>query len=251
MTHVRSALVAIAHFWPVALILVAWELWVSLNGYTSTVAPHPAAVFADIATNLTVYLAPTGSTLAVALAGLLGGTVIGFVGAVLVWWSTALAGVVTPAALIIRSVPITAIIPIVARVIGYGDPAVLASTALICFFPAFVFTLSGLASIPVAGHDLFTVLGANKRQVLLRLGVLHAIPSAMVAIRITAPSAVLAAMLAEFLMGTNGLGALFSSSRGYLDMERAWGTALVATVLSVLVFVGSRALERRVVRRVT
>jgi NitT/TauT family transport system permease protein len=251
MIRVRSALVGVAHFWPVALVFVAWELWVSLNGYTSTVAPHPLDVVRDILTNAPVYLEPTGSTLVTALSGLLGGTAIGFVGAVLVWWSAALAGVVTPAALIVRSVPITAIIPIIARIIGYGDPAVLAATALICFFPAFVFTLSGLSSIPLADRDLFAVLGASKRQVLLRLGVLHALPSAMVAIRISAPSAVLAAMLAEFLMGTHGLGALFSESRGYLDMERAWGTALVATVLSVLVFVGSRALERRVVQRVT
>ncbi|NQX28972.1 ABC transporter permease subunit [Microbacteriaceae bacterium VKM Ac-2854] len=251
MTRTRTIAVALAHYWPLALVVVAWEAWVSVNGYTSTVAPHPLDVAVELAQNPLVYLLPTGSTLFTALVGLLGGTMVGVVGAVLVWWSVALSGVVTPAALILRSVPITAIIPIVARIVGYGDPAVLTVTVLVCFFPAFVFTLSGLASIPDAGRDLFTVLGARKAQLLLRYGFLHALPSTMVGIRITAPSAVLAAMLAEFLMGTHGLGALFSQSRGYLDMERAWGTALVATALSVLVFVGSRAVERRVADRVT
>ncbi|MCU1446726.1 ABC transporter permease [Cryobacterium sp.] len=251
MTRARSIGMGIVHLWPIALLLLSWDAWVVLNGYTSTVAPRPWFVIADVFTGFADYVPSILYTLGMALGGLVGGTLIGFVGAVLVWWSAALSGVVTPAALIIRSVPITALIPIIARIVGYGDPAVLASTMLICFFPAFVFTLSGLAAIPEAGRDLFTVLGANKLQVLSRLGVLYALPNLMVSVRITAPSAVLAAMLAEFLMGTSGLGALFSQARSYMDMERSWGTALVATVVSVLVFVGAQLMERRVESRLT
>lgn len=248
-SRVRSAALGILHLWPIAVVLVAWDLWVVLNGYTSTVAPRPWDVFADVLTGFGEYVPSIGYTLGMAVAGLAGGTLIGGIGAVLVWWSAALSGVITPAALVIRSVPITAMIPIIARIVGYGDPAVLTSTMLICFFPAFVFTLSGLASVPDAGRDLFRVFGAGRRQLLTRLGLLYAVPNLMVSVRITAPTAVLGAMLAEFLMGTNGLGALFSHSRSYSDMERAWGTALVATVVSVLVFLAARALERRVAAR--
>lgn len=251
MSRLRAFALGVVHLWPIALVLVAWDLWVVLNGYTATVAPRPWGVLGDIFTHVDAYAPSTGYTLLMSLGGLAGGTVIGFVGAIAVWWSAALSGVVTPTALIIRSVPITALIPIIARIVGYGEPAVFTSTTLICFFPAFVFTLSGLASIPDAGRDLFRVLGANKLQLLGRLGILHALPSLMVAVRITAPSAVLAAMLAEFLMGTEGLGAMFSQSRSYMDMDRAWGTAVVATVVSVLVFIGARVLERRVDARVT
>lgn len=250
MNRARSFAAGLLHLWPLALILIAWDLWVVLNGYTSTVAPRPWDVLADVATGFGDYVPFVAYTLGMSLGGLIGGTAIGFVGAVLVWWSAALSGVVTPAALVIRSVPLTAMIPIIARIVGYGDPAVLASTMLICFFPAFVFTLSGLAAIPDAGRDLFRVLGASRAQLLGRYGVLHALPNLMVSVRITAPTAVLGAMLAEFLMGTNGLGALFSRSRSYMDMERAWGTAVVATVASVLVFACARMLERHVVSRV-
>jgi ABC-type nitrate/sulfonate/bicarbonate transport system permease component len=251
MNRLASLLLGIVHLWPIALVLIAWELWVVLNGYTSTVAPRPGAVLTDVVTGFGDYVPSVGYTLGMSLGGLVGGTLIGFLGGICVWWSAALSGVVTPTALVIRSVPITAMIPIIARIVGYGDPAVLTSTMLICFFPAFVFTLSGLASTPDAGRDLFAVLGANKLQMLRRLAVMHALPNLMVAVRITAPTAVLGAMLAEFLMGTSGLGALFSESRSYSNMERAWGTALVATVVSVLVFLGARVLERKVDARVT
>ena len=250
MTRLCAVGLGLLHLWPIAVILLAWDLWVVLNGYTATVAPRPWGVLADIAGGFGEYAPSLLYTLGVSLGGLVGGTLIGFVGAVLVWWSAALSGVITPAALVIRSVPITAMIPIIARIVGYGDAAVLASTVLICFFPAFVFTLSGLAAIPDVGRDLFRVLGAGKAQLLLRFGVMHALPNLMVSVRITAPTAVLGAMLAEFLMGANGLGALFSTSRSYMDMDRAWGTALVATVASVLVFLVARSLEHRVTARI-
>lgn len=251
MSRVRSFGWAIVHLWPIALVLVAWDLWVVINGYTATVAPRPWSVLSDVVLGFGEYVSSIFYTLGMSLAGLIGGTLIGLICAALVWWSAALSGIVTPTALIIRSVPITALIPIIARIVGYGDPAVLTSTVLICFFPAFVFTLSGLASIPDSGRDLFRVLGASKVQLLGRLGLLYALPNIMVSIRITAPGAVLAAMLAEFLMGADGLGALFSEARSYAETDRAWGTAVVATVLSVLVFLSARALERRVDARVT
>ncbi len=93
---------------------------------------------------------------------------------------------------------------------------------------------------------IMTVLAAM--PVLIALLILHDDRAATVREFATA---VLGAMLAEFLMGTNGLGALFSESRSYSEMERAWGTALVATVLSVLVFLAARVVERRVDARVT
>jgi putative hydroxymethylpyrimidine transport system permease protein len=56
---------------------------------------------------------------------------------------------------------------------------------------------------------------------------------------------VLAAMLAEYLMGGRGLGTLFAQSVSFHEVGRAWGAALVATVVSVACFVAARAVERR------
>jgi ABC-type nitrate/sulfonate/bicarbonate transport system permease component len=251
MTFLKRVLLGLLHFWPVALIIVAWDLWVVINGYTATVAPRPWEVVTSVVANYHELVGPTAYTAGIAVAGLIGGSVIGALGAMVIWWSSLLSGVLTPSALILRSVPITAMIPIIARVVGYGDAAVLVSTALISFFPAFVLTLSGLNSVPESEKDLFSVFGAGRFQILMRLAVLRAVPNAMVALRITAPMAVLSAMLCEFLIGDSGLGAEFSRARSYSNMEQAWGTALIATVMSVLVFGASRVLERTVTRRVT
>ncbi|NAZ75271.1 ABC transporter permease subunit [Kineococcus sp. T13] len=242
----RRALGALAHYWPIAAVFVGWDLWVVLNGYTTVVAPRPGLVLADIAAEPGAYAGDLLRTLLTSLVGLVLGMGVGILAAIAVWSSAAVSGVVTPAALVLRSVPVTAMIPVIARVAGYGDSSILLIIVVVSFFPAFVLTVSGLAATPAAGRDLFGVLGAGRLRTLVRLQLPHAVPHVMVAFRLTAPSAVLAALLAEYLVGTGGLGHLFSTARSYMELERAWGTALLATVVSVLVFVLARGAERRV-----
>ncbi|WP_157983811.1 ABC transporter permease [Nesterenkonia muleiensis] len=254
--RVRSTLIWVGtnvlHLWPLALVVLVWDLWIVLNNYTALVAARPWDAFADILTHPGEYLYDTWFTMMMSVGGLLLGTVVGSLCAILVWWSAALSGIVTPAALIMRSVPISALIPIIARIFGYeSDSTVFVCIVIICFFPSFVFVLSGLVSIPAAGRDLFTVLGAGKAQVLMRLGLLHSVPNLMISVRITAPIAVMAAILAEYLIGNHGLGEMFSYARSYQQWDRAWGTAVIATVLSVAIFLSARWCERKVTDRVT
>jgi NitT/TauT family transport system permease protein len=142
-------------------------------------------------------------------------------------------------------VPVVAMIPVLARVFGYGWFTVLVITTVVSFFPAFVLVGSRLRAAPQATSDLMAVLGASRSTVLRLLLLPHAVPGLLVAFRLTAPTAVLAAMLAEYLMGGRGLGTLFAQSVSFHEVGRAWGAALVATVVSVACFVAARAVERR------
>jgi NitT/TauT family transport system permease protein len=171
--------------------------------------------------------------------------------AVAVWSSRVVSGMMTPVALIMRSVPVVAMIPVLARVFGYGWTTVLVITSVVSFFPAFVLVGARLRDAPQATSDLMAVLGASRLTLLRRLLLPHAVPGLLVAFRLTASTAVLGAMLAEYLMGGRGLGTLFAQSVSFYQVDRAWGTALVATVVSVACFVAARAIERWGVARFT
>lgn len=241
----RAVLRVVSHYWTVAVLIAAWALWIRTQQLNQIVAPTPGAVFGDVLGHPGVYAADLGWTLLNAGAGLLAGMALGAALAVAVWASSVLSGLMTPMALIMRSVPVVAMIPVIARVVGFGNTAVLAVTTVVSFFPAFVLTGSGLRSAPAATTDLFTVLNASRTTRLRLLLLPHAVRGLLVALRLTAPTTVLAAMLAEYLLGTHGLGRLFAESVTFMDTARAWGTALVATVVSVACFAAARALERR------
>ena len=241
----------LARFWGVALLVLAWEAWVAINRYNAIVMPRPYDVFADIVRNPDVYWRNARVTLGVAAFGLVVGMLVGTLLAIGAWWSRVLEGLLTPLGVLFSSVPIVALIPVLARLLGYNPSTVLAVVVLISFFPAFVFTSAGLRALPPGSADLFRVLGARRGTVLLRLALPASLPSWMIALRMAAAHSVLAAMVAEFLMGTTGLGYLFAATKSDFNMERAFGTSVVATAVSVACFVSAMVAERRVRERWT
>jgi len=237
---------AIARYWGVLGVVAAWQAWVSISGVNAIVMPHPMDVVADIFSNPGIYWQNGAQTLLLAAGGLVLGMVLGTLIAVAAWTSRLLSGVLVPLGLVFSSIPVVALIPVLARLLGYDIRTVLAIVVIISFFPAFVFTSAGLRALPPGSDDLFKVLGASKWRRFIHLVVPSAVPNWMIALRIAAPPAVLSAMVAEFLMGSSGLGYLFRASATDFDTARAFGTSLIATVISVLCFTAATFGETRV-----
>ena len=235
--------------WGIVLLVALWQAWVIGMELNSIVMPRPLGVLRDLVAEPGIYWRNALYTVGAALAGLLLGMALGTALAVLAWLSTILEGLLTPLTVLFSSVPVVTLIPIIARLLGYDFSTVLAIVVIICFFPAFVFTASGLRALPPGSADLFRVLGASSASTLLRLALPAAVPNWMVALRIAAAGAILAAMVAEYLMGTAGLGYLFGETKADFNMERAFGATAVATVVSLAFFAAALAAERRVKER--
>jgi NitT/TauT family transport system permease protein len=239
----------VSQSWGIVLLIAAWQIWVIAMDFNQIVMPRPMGVLQDLVTQPGIYWQNARYTIGAALAGLALGMALGTSLAVLAWLSTLLEGLLTPLTVLFSSVPVVTLIPIIARLLGYDFGTVLAIVVIICFFPAFVFTTSGLRALPPGSGDLFKVLGARTASTLFRLALPAAVPNWMVALRIAAANAVLAAMVAEYLMGTAGLGYLFGETKADFNMERAFGATVVATVVSLVFFLAAMATERRVKER--
>jgi ABC-type nitrate/sulfonate/bicarbonate transport system permease component len=236
----------VSRFWGVLLIVIAWEAWVLASGFNSIVIARPADVVHDIAQHPELYLPNAAQTFGLAMLGLVLGMAVGTGAAIAAWSSALLGGLLAPLTLVFSSIPVVAVIPIVARLLGYDSSTVLAVVVIISFFPSFVFTSSGLRALPPGSADLFRVLGAGRLTALWRLALPSALPNWMIALRGAAPQSVMAATLAEFLMGSSGLGQIFHQAKDELDMARALGASVVVAAIAVAVFLLASAAERRV-----
>ena len=230
--------------WPPVLIVVAWEVLVTTGGYNAIIIPRPITVIADIVGNPDVYVLDTVVTLRVAVIGLAIGLAAGLIAAILAWWSRILAGMLTPIAVALFAVPSLAFIPVLAQVLGYSEATVIAIAAIISFFPGFVFVSSGLRQLPDGAESLFASLGAGRRVRLLHLALPSTVPNLLLALRMSASTAVVAAVVAEYLMGTDGLGQAFVYHYKRFEMDRAFGIAIVIMLLSFAVFVITSWIER-------
>ncbi len=237
---------AFSQSWGILLLLVAWQAWVSVTGFNSIVMPSPRMVFDDLAGHPIAYLLPAGATLLVAFVGAACGFAVGIVMALASWMSRVLGGLILPLGIIFSSIPVVCLIPILARVLGYGEQTVGAIVAVLTFFPAFIYTSGGLRATPPMTSELFRVYGARRVTLLLRLALPAAAPNMMIALRIGAAQSIIAAMIGEFLMGASGLGHMFAVTHENLQMDRAVGAALVVAAISASAYGLTAIAEARV-----
>jgi len=234
----------------VVMLVVLWQIWVSANAFNTIVLPGPSSVFRQLASDPSFFLLNATYTMGLSLAGLVVGALCGSLIAVAAWSSRLLSGILAPLSLIFSSVPIVAIIPILLRLFGYQLHTAVIVVALITFFSMYVFTLAGLRAVPAGSVDVFRVLGASRWNFFRHLAMPAAVPHWLTGLRIAAPQAVLAAMIAEFLMAMEGLGKVLDVSSSDLQMDKALAASLVATALSVgLYFVADRWAATIIARR--
>jgi ABC-type nitrate/sulfonate/bicarbonate transport system permease component len=229
----------------VPVVLVAcWQWWVSAGNVASVVAPSPHEVAIRLWHDGGSFLSAAGTTLATSAEGLALGTALGLTLAVVSTLFPHVKSFLSPMAVLIPTIPIAVFIPVMGSMLGYGRGAIVASCVLMTFFPVFVIMVSGLGSRPPGSDDLFRIYGSNRFVTLGRLAFPSSLPSLFLALRLSAANCVLTAIAAEWLMDTGGLGRILSDDQVLIDNASTWAVAVVAIVMSVLVYRVAVAGER-------
>lgn len=142
-------------------------------------------------------------------------------------------------------VPIVAVGPLLIILASPFDAKV-GMAALSVFFVTLVAAVTGLRAAPASTLDVITGLGGERWMALRKVRLRAAIPSLSTGLCISAPAAILGAIIGDYLGGERGLGVVLLQAQSQLAVSRTWAIALVATVLSGLAF-GITALAARAV----
>jgi ABC-type nitrate/sulfonate/bicarbonate transport system permease component len=221
-------------FGVVALIALWWLLAVTVFADGGAV-PTPWAVLSSMYRDGWAFYGPNATvTLSAALEGFLWGNGLAIGVAVLVLLVPRLEAVATQLAVISYCVPLLAIGPIVLVVFG-GEATVVFLAAISVFFTTLIGALLGLRSADRASLDVITVYGGGRLARLRYVQTIAALPSAFAGLKISAPSALLGAIIGEYL-GSNdqGLGVSLMISQQQFQVPRTWGLALVAGLIAGL-----------------
>lgn len=239
----RSAILSLGLF---IALLALWEAFVRLTGVSSLVIPAPSAVLSVLWEGLTVgFLWPHIWVTAVeTLLGFALGCVIGFLAGVALGEVDFLRRLLWPYVLASQVVPKLALGPIFIVWFGFGMTSTIVITALICFFPLLENTLTGLQSVPPEKRDLFRMLGASRRQTLLRLKIPSGLPVIMAGVRVAIVLALVGAVVGEFIGGDAGLGASIIAAQGMMDSTLMFALFIVITALGMLFYQFTILFER-------
>ncbi len=151
---------------------------------------------------------------------------------------------VLTAGAILSSIPIIAIAPILSVWLGLSLPTRVLITCIICVFPLLVAIIQGLKASTHSERELFTVLAASPWQRFRLLALPSALPFVFVGMKVSAPLAVLGALVAEWNGAESGLGVVMLNAMFGLQITRLWASVFIACLLSSLAYAYVCVLEK-------
>ena len=228
----------------VALLLAAWEVVgrTKLLGLTFPPLTDVAAFLFD-PNRAGLFQRAVGATGAAAAAGYVIGALAGA--------GVALAGhLLRPAragldrlAAFVNAIPGIALGPILIVTLG-RESAPVALAGLHVYFLVYVAATSGLAAASSAHHDLFSSLGAPPTRRFLNLELPAALPTVVSALKLSAPAALLGAILGEWFGAERGLGVLVVNAMQNFQVALLWSAVSLAALLSLAAYGVLSLLER-------
>ncbi|BBG01062.1 MULTISPECIES: ABC transporter permease [Pseudonocardia] len=228
------------------VIAVAWQV-VGATGLAGPGIATPTAIVAGMVQDGWAYYGPhLLTTFQSAAVGYLWGNLAALGCAALVVTVPPLERVFVQIGVASACVPLIAIAPILSAVFnGQVISAILAAISV--FFITLVGALNGLRQTARTSADMIHAFGGNRLQLLRKVQFRYALPSILTALRIGVPGAVLGTIVGEFMGQRTGLGAALVVSQQQSDVARTWGIALVAGLLTALLFLAMNVVSRRLV----
>lgn len=227
-------------------VLALWWLTTGLGWVDPLVLPSPIDVFGVFWTQPGLMFGNAGITATEAIIGLVLGNGLGLILAIIFVSSAPGRRAVLPLAMAAQAVPIVAVTP--ALIIGFGngmEPKILVAIFLV-FFPMLVNGMRGLRSAEADVGELMHSLDATPWQRLWMVRLPAALPFIFTALKFSACSSFVAAIVAEWVAANRGLGYLIVFAGSQYRSDEVWAAVLIGTVSSMILVGLVVLLERRV-----
>jgi ABC-type nitrate/sulfonate/bicarbonate transport system permease component len=238
----------------VTALIGAWQVAAStdaladLLGLEPFLVPSPAEIADSLWENRDLLADNAWVTLREILLGFLCALLAGVSFAVAIHLSPTLRRALYPLLVASQTIPVIAIAPILVVWLGYGIEPKLVVIALVSFFPITVSAVDGLRSVDPEAIKMMRTLDASRRRILLGVEAPAALPALFSGMRIAAVFAPIAALFAEWVGSSSGLGHLILEDNGRLETARMFASIALLVAIALVLFGLIALAERRVVR---
>jgi len=229
-----------------AAIIIVWELICRGFEISDFIFPAPSAIFAS----LKQYAGPISGhalqTFWTTMAGFALGVVVGVLLGFLVGSSRLMYTALYPLMVGFNSVPKSALVPVLVVWFGIGTLPAILTAFVICFFPITVNVATGLATIEPELEDVLRALGANRMDVLVKVGMPRSMPYFFASLKVAITLAFVGSVVSETIAANEGIGYLMMSAGSQMRMPLVFAGLTVISVMAIVMYAVFAMLERRV-----
>lgn len=175
------------------------------------------------------------------------GATIGFFLGVLLSSSNRLRSAYLPFLSALEAIPTVILAPLIIAWIGFGIEGKILQAAIACFYAVFITTLSGLGLAEPSAINLMRSLRASRWQIMTKVRIPTALPVIFGGLQLGATTAIIGAIVSEFIGSTGGLGYLMIRYRGGYDTAAYWVIIFIFLVIGLTVYLAIWWAERKIV----
>ena len=237
-------------FMQIALFVAFLGLW-ELLSQTKVIDPFFFSSPSRIAKTI-VSLAQEGklwiniwTSLYETIIGFILATSIGFVIAVLLWWSEKFRRVLEPYLIILNSLPKIALGPMIIFWVGSGTGATIVMCILICVIITTISMLNAFISCDNDKILLMKSMHAKKYQIFFKLVLPNALPEFVTALKINVGMSWVGTIMGEYLSSKAGLGYLINYGSQMLKLDIVMASIVILCVLASGMYFLVLPLEKR------
>ena len=232
------------------LVLVALVgLWHMLAArYDATLLPGPLQTYAGLVRGWKlIWAAGLDTTTEIAFGcaiGMLAGLVLGS----LIGQSKVVQGILHPYLILYQAIPKVGLAPMIVLLLGFGILPKLTLAAMTSVFPVLENTIIGVQRVEEDSLRLFQTLGASRMQIYFKLRLVSALPYILRSARAAIVLATVSVVVAEFVAGRIGLGALMMVGYAQLDTPLVFAALAALTLIALAYYFAVVVVEAVVLR---
>lgn len=231
----------------IALFLGIWELFSALRVIDPFFFSSPSAIVKTIISlagqgNLFIHI---WTSLYETIIGFVIATALGFVIAVLLWWSERLRRVLEPYLIILNSLPKIALGPMIILWVGAGSGATIVMCVLICVIITTISMLNAFISCDSDKILLMRSMHANKWQILTKLIIPNSLPQFVSVLKINVGMSWVGTIMGEYLSSKAGLGYLINYGSQILKLDIVMASIVILCLLATGMYLLVSPLEKR------
>jgi NitT/TauT family transport system permease protein len=176
----------------------------------------------------------------------LGGT-IGFGLGLLLGASNTLRRAYLPFLSALQAVPKVILAPLIIAWFGFGIEGKVVQAGIACFYAVFITTLSGLELAEPQAIQLMRSFRASGWQIMRKVKIPSALPAIFGGLQLGATTAIIGAIVSEFVAADSGLGFLMLRYRSSFDTPAVWVLIFVFLLFGIVSYLLLWAAERKFV----
>ncbi len=230
-----------------AVLFLVWEFAVQIFGVKEYLLPPPTKIAVEFWKRTDIVLDNALITTWEILAGYALGIAVSVPLALWVVYSRALERSVYPVVVFLQIVPKIAVAPLFIIWFGDGFAPKMMLVFLLCFFPIVVGSIAGFKALDPEIMDFARTTGAAGWRMFLKIRLPQALPAIFTGLKVGAALAATAAVVAEFVASTKGLGYLLLQYNGDLNTSMVFALVIVLSLIGLALYYAVELLERLII----